>query len=194
VKFDIILASASPRRKALLSLFIKDFTVISPNIDETFLKGVPVESEIKRIAQVKTKTVYKSFSKSVVIGADTIVETDGKILGKPNDKKEAKQMLSLLNGRTHRVRTCVCVMWKSGSFCFTESTTVKFRDLSDGLIELYIDSGEPFDKAGGYGIQGLGAMLVERIDGDYNNAVGLPVGRLMYELTKRDLVECYINS
>lgn len=185
---DIILASASPRRKELLSLFIKNFTVISPGIDETLSKENSVKSEIERIARLKAETVYRNFPNSVVIGADTIAEAAGEILGKPVDEKDAKRMLTLLNGKMHQVHTCVCVVWASGNFCFTESTAVKFRNLSDELMAIYISSGEPFDKAGGYGIQGIGAMLVEKIDGDYNNVAGFPIGRLMEELTKRRLV------
>ena len=124
----------------------------------------------------------KSNSQAIVIGADTIVVLESEILGKPRDRADAIKMLSTLSGKVHSVFTGVCLIKDSKENCFYEETKVEFYELSPQEIEAYVDTGEPMDKAGAYGIQGRGCLLVKRIDGDYFNVVGLPVGRLIKEL------------
>ena len=193
----IILASASPRRRELLSLVTDRFEVLTADVDERAAEikmeeeGVPALKVSERLAEIKAKAVYDSLTdeekeNSVVIGADTSVILDNIIFGKPADREEAVRMLSLLSGHTHTVATGVAIFEGKNKKSFTEETRVEFYEL-DGYqrkrISDYIDTGSPFDKAGGYGIQDMGALLVKRIDGDYANVVGFPVSRLARELS-----------
>ncbi len=184
-----ILASASPRRKELLSIYIPDFMIIPPNADETFNPRNSVENELTRITKLKASLVAANYPDAVVIAADTIVLKDGVIYGKPENADDAANTLRSLRGHTHKVMTGVCVISPGGEFTFAEETSVTFRDYGDEIIDWYVSTGEPFDRAGAYAIQGYGALLVSRIDGDYNNVVGLPVARLIYELADRGLFE-----
>ncbi len=172
----IILASKSPRRKELLSLITDDFTVDSAEVDETLPSGIEPDKAVEYLSKIKARPFRKSGK--IVIGADTVVAIDGKILGKPKDKDDAFSMLKNLSGRQHSVFTGVTVIKNDKEITFSVQTKVKFYDLADDEIEAYISSGEPFDKAGAYGIQGSGSLLVEKIDGDYFNVVGLPISRL----------------
>lgn len=181
---ETILASASPRRKELLANIGLDFRVLVPDADETKIdKDVPPHIYVQELALLKAAAAGKLLGRArgaVIISADTIVVNDGEILGKPKTGYEAYKMLKSLSGKAHRVYTGFCVlrMRDSRTVCRHVCTRVRFKPLSDERIKRYVESGEPMDKAGAYGIQGLGSMLVEGIDGDYFNVVGLPVSAL----------------
>ena len=174
---QLILASASPRRKALLSLFGLPFVVRAADSDETMDFSKPPFDEVARVSRAKALAVPRE-EDDAVIAADTIVVCDGKVLGKPHNREEAIAMLSLLSGRDHQVMTGCTVLRGQKSETFTEVTDLHFRPLSQMEIEKYVASGEPMDKAGAYGIQGGAALFCERIAGDYYNVMGLPVCRL----------------
>ena len=174
---QLILASASPRRKELLSLFGLPFVVRAADIDETMDFSKPPFDEVARVSRAKALAVPRE-EEDTVIAADTIVVCDGKVLGKPRSREEAIAMLSLLSGRDHQVMTGCTVLRGQKSETFTEVTDLHFRPLSQMEIEKYVASGEPMDKAGAYGIQGGAALFCERIAGDYYNVMGLPVCRL----------------
>lgn len=184
----IILASASPRRKELLSFITEDFTVSVSDADETTDPSKTPEETVKELARIKGEAVFPKFPEDTVIAADTVVVTDDKILGKPADKEDAFAMLRALSGRSHYVYTGVFVKSKDKEISFAEKTEVRFFDLSDEEINGYIATNEPFDKAGAYGIQGKGSILISSISGDYFNVVGLPVARLNRELKKHGLI------
>ena len=173
----LILASQSPRRKELLGLFHIPFTVRVADIDEAMDLGKPPFDEVARVSRLKALAV-EAAEDDVVIAADTIVVCDGKILGKPRDEADAKRMLTLLSGRDHQVMTGVTVLHSGKEAVFTEVTDIHFRPLSQKEIEAYVATGDPMDKAGAYGIQSRGSLLVERICGDYFNVVGLPLVRV----------------
>ncbi|OQB16045.1 MAG: Septum formation protein Maf [Firmicutes bacterium ADurb.Bin193] len=174
---EIILASASPRRTELLSRLGLKFEVKTPDSDETFDSSLSVADNVKRIAHLKAVSVAQDFPDKIIIGADTVVSIGGEILGKPTDEADAANMLRRLSGRTHTVCTgCAVVRLCDGrEELWCETTEVTFRSLSGSEIEAYINTGEPTDKAGAYGVQGLGAAFVTKINGDYNNVVGLPL-------------------
>lgn len=175
----IVLASKSPRRRELLGRFIDDFEIIEDTSEEVMEDNAPPEETVKRLAEQKVCNVAKKASTdALVIGADTVVCIDGKILGKPLDEKEAFEMLNMLSGREHFVCTGFAVKDSNKIFCDVEKTAVKFKTLTAEEIEKYIASGEPLDKAGAYGIQEIGALFVEGVRGDYFNVVGLPLCRL----------------
>ncbi|WP_457741598.1 Maf-like protein [Thermococcus sp.] len=169
----LVLASASPRRREILSRFIKDFQVIPSNAKERCSSGVPEECALE-LARLKAGEVY-SRAGGTVIGADTVVSIDGKILGKPKNEGEAYGMLKLLSGRVHRVTTGYCIIHEGEEITGFVVTEVKFRELDDEMIWAYIRTGEPMDKAGAYGIQGRAGLFVEWIKGDYYNVVGFPM-------------------
>lgn len=181
---NFILASASPRRKELLKVMGLDFEVVVSQADESSVStDIPVSLYVQELALLKASATAKKVLKdknTVIISADTIVTLDGKILGKPTDKADAGRMLAKLGGRTHEVYTGYCVMRISDAktVCSSVKTEVTFKALNDEKIQSYINSGEPMDKAGAYGIQGLGSMLIDGISGDYFNVVGLPVSAL----------------
>lgn len=182
---EIILASASPRRRRLLSRMGLEFRVVVSDADEAKAdKTVPPGIYVQELALLKAAAAAKKLENRrgrLVISADTIVVgPDGEVLGKPKDKKHAFDMLRSLSGVTHKVYTGYCVMRLDDgkTVCESVCTEVTFRELSDERIERYIKTGEPMDKAGAYGIQKLGALLVDKINGDYFNVVGLPVGEL----------------
>lgn len=180
---DIILASSSPRRKELLKLIFNEFTIRPSDIAEDIPSEIYIDQAAEYLASKKANSVIKK-SDELVIGCDTIVVAENHILGKPSNRDECRKMLRQLSGRMHNVYTGVSINLNGNEICFTEKTEVKFFDISDKEIEKYIDTGEPFDKAGGYGIQGRGALFVKSISGDFFNVVGLPVARLNYELKK----------
>lgn len=181
---DFILASGSPRRKELLELMGLEFKVIVSQADEDSVsKDLKPALYVQELALLKASATAKEVLRNknaVIISADTIVTLDGQILGKPKDEDDAFNMLSKLSGCEHEVYTGYCVMRISDgkAVCGKVRTKVKFKDLSDDKICGYINSGEPMDKAGAYGIQGLGSLLIEKIDGDYFNVVGLPISAL----------------
>lgn len=181
----MILASASPRRRELLGLITENFRVI-PAVGEENIPGSAAPADaVRLLAEQKAEEICSANSGEVIIAADTVVTIDGKILGKPRDEKNAAEMLKALSGRRHYVFTGVCVIFADGSReVFAEETAVDFYPLSESEIADYVASGEPMDKAGAYGIQGRGALLVKGIVGDYYNVMGLPVGRLNNVLKK----------
>jgi len=174
---QLILASASPRRKELLGLFHIPFTVCVADIDETMDDTKKPYDEVARVSRLKALAIPRG-PEDVVIAADTIVVCEGKVLGKPHSEAEAVSMLQLLSGRDHQVMTGCTLVRGACLETFTEVTDLHFRDLSQKEIARYVDSGEPMDKAGGYGIQGGAALFCERMVGDYYNVMGLPVCRL----------------
>ena len=175
----IVLASQSPRRRELLSLIGVPHEVRPADLDESILPGESPTEHAERLARAKAETVAAHEPAAVVIGSDTIVVLDGEILGKPRDAKEAAAILRRLSGRTHTVHTAVAVARNGTIVSGVESVEVTFRPLTDSQIETYIATGEPMDKAGAYGIQGYGAVIVERVHGDYFAVMGLALGRLV---------------
>ena len=175
----LILASQSPRRRELLERMGLDFTVISPRIDEDSFSDPDPAALVRTLSREKALAVAKEQeSDTLVIAADTVVVLDGQALGKPGDEAEAAAMLSALSGRSHEVYTGVTVCQGDRAVSEAECTQVTFRPLTGEEIRHYVATGEPMDKAGAYGIQGFGSLLVEGIRGDYFNVVGLPVCRL----------------
>lgn len=199
-KIDIVLASGSPRRKELLEREGVEFTVRVSEVDESLEPDLlrQPEEAAKKLAERKACAVLEEMlneayvGTAMVVGADTMVVVDGAIYGKPEDEAEARRILGELSGRAHQVITGVSV-WLAGAPAneedisiafrsFAETSHVVFKELDDELIERYIATGEPMDKAGAYGVQGKGGeMLVERVAGDFDNVVGLPVKRLIAE-------------
>ena len=175
----LILASLSPRRKELLSRLALPFTVIPAEVDESGIRESDPERAVLALSALKAQAVAKDHPQDLVLGADTVVSIDGKILGKPRDRVDAKETLSLLSGRAHQVFSGFTLIKGEKRISRAVCTKVYFAPLKEEEIEWYLDSGEPFDKAGSYGIQGLGGLLVEGIEGDYFNVVGLPVSRLV---------------
>jgi len=175
VNKKIILASGSPRRKELLESLGWSFDVIVSNIDEELLAGEAPPDMVKRLAIEKARAVAVNFPDAYVIGSDTSVVIEKKVLGKPENKKESIEMLKLLNGRTHYVYSGVALCFGDNVFSDFDSTEVTFRYLNEEALFAYVESGEGLDKAGSYAIQGLGSLLVESIRGCYFNVVGLPL-------------------
>lgn len=174
----LILASASPRRKELISLISKEVKIYPADVDESFDSSFDAETVPEMLSVRKAKAVAELFPEDTVIGSDTSVIIDGKILGKPKDEEDAKNMLRLLSGNTHKVITG-CAIFKNGrSLSFSETTEVIFYPLTEKEISDYVLTREPMDKAGAYGIQGYGSLLIKEIKGDYFNVVGLPVSKL----------------
>ena len=181
-EINVILASASPRRKELLKMLYADFKVLPSDIDE---ENIPEMSpyEIAEYLAVKKATAINN-KNALIIGCDTVVIVNDKILGKPTDCEDAMKMLSELSGKFHDVVTGVCISYNGKSFSFSEKTNVEFFPLTQKEISAYVMTGEPLDKAGSYGIQGLGGLLVRGINGDFYNVVGLPVARLRREISR----------
>ena len=177
---NIVLASASPRRRELLErIGIKNFTVSAPNVDESVEPGLSPADTVEQLSLRKARAAAGHFGPDeLILAADTVVALDGAILGKPRDGNDAFAMLSALSGRENRVYTGVTVLRGNRAVTRHEVTAVTFRELSPDEIWGYIATGEPLDKAGAYGIQGVGALLVSGIRGDYSNVMGLPVFRL----------------
>ena len=198
---QIILASQSPRRKELLEQIGLEFEICPAKGEEVITKTVP-EEVVMELSKQKAEEVaamvstYAQEHKDIttpsdilVIGADTVVAYDGKILGKPVDEADAKRMLTMLSGNTHSVFTGVTLVLidksgRAGELVFYEKTDVTMHKMTEKEIDRYIATGEPMDKAGSYGIQGKCAIYIEKIEGDYNNVVGLPIARIYQELKK----------
>lgn len=175
----IVLASQSPRRRQLLGQMGLEFTTQSPEIDESAFHGRDARDLVETLSREKARWVARQQTPdTLVIGADTVVVLDGAILGKPRDGAEAEAMLAALSGRDHQVFTGVTLCQGDRILTQAEETQVTFRPLTGQEIRQYVSTGEPMDKAGAYGIQGLGALLVERLEGDYFNVMGLPLCRL----------------
>ena len=182
-----ILASSSPRRQELLLRLQTPFDIILPNVDESMIApdGNP-ETYCTLLAELKANDISQHYPDMLVIGADTIVVLDDLILGKPDDKAQAQEMLETLSGKTHHVYTGVCLKWakKNIHHLFVEITMVTFRELELSDISYYIESCPPYDKAGAYGIQDWSAVFVKGIKGCYDNVVGFPISRFYQELRK----------
>ena len=183
----IVLASASPRRRELLSMLgLKDFLVLPARGEEHPPKTDDPAEIVRSLASAKAREAAAGQNEeTLVIAADTIVWAEGRALGKPHSEEEAADMLRLLSGRSHKVYTGVCVIYEGLERCEAECSTVHFRSLSEGEIRRYIESGEPMDKAGAYGIQGKAALFVKGLEGDYYNVMGLPVCLLGEMLRER---------
>jgi len=181
----IYLASKSPRRRMLLRKLGMKFKSLPPNISEDIKEKNPKLLAIK-LAQLKVASVEKKIRRGIVVGVDTIVVINGKILGKPRNKEDARRMLYLLNGKEHKVISGICILRKPyySLISTAELTTVKFRKLSNHEIEKYLRTKEPYDKAGAYGIQGRAGFFIEKINGCYFNVVGLPIAKLLNSLAK----------
>lgn len=178
-----ILASSSPRRAQILKNLGIPYTIIEPDVDESALSDLEPGLLVKELSMLKASNVCKkviNWSDTYIISADTVVVFEDKVLGKPKDEEEAKNMLKTLSGKTHKVLTGFCVMEASTQKATSKhvESEVTFKELSDELIDDYVKSGEPLDKAGAYGIQELGSVIVKQIKGDYFNVVGLPVSSL----------------
>lgn len=179
---EIILASKSPRRIELLRLLGLNFKVHPSNFDESVLLYLPPKDFALEAAKQKALSIAEEYPNSIIISADTVVTLDSKIFGKPSSNNEAREFLKTLRGKTHSVITGIAILYLSYSkepLCDAVETYVKMKNFSDKKLEEYIKTGEPFDKAGAYGIQGHGGELIESIDGCYFNVVGLPIRRLL---------------
>ena len=174
----IVLASGSPRRRELLKSLGLEFEVYKPDVDESIIDGESPSELCERLSRLKAQAGAEKFPDALVIAADTIVVIDDLILGKPKDRDDAFNMLKRLQGKWHEVITGITVCMKQKILSHDEHTRVKFRELSDSEIRAYVSTGECDDKAGAYAVQGYGSLLVERIEGDYFNVVGLPLCRL----------------
>lgn len=191
MNYRIVLASSSPRRRELLSTLGLGFDVIHPSSDETVLKNETPEDFVLRVSAEKASSVSRTLGDGVVvIGADTIVVVDGEILGKPGDRGEAHSMLRKLSGKEHHVYTAFSIVRPKNEILHSEivDTRVRVNPLAASEIEGYIKTGEPMDKAGAYGIQGIGSFLVGGFEGSYSNVVGLPVEELLAALKKLGIV------
>jgi len=190
----IILASSSPRRKELLAKLGIEFEVISPLVDEVPLKYESPADFALRVSTEKPLSVARGLeSDCVVIGADTIVVVDEEILGKPRNKEEAKYMLEKISGREHRVITAFSIVKPKMEILHRETaeSRVRIKTLAPWEIEGYIKTGEPMDKSGAYGAQGVGAFMIEKIKGSYTNIVGLPLSQLVDALTKLGILKLF---
>jgi septum formation protein len=179
----LVLASGSPRRADLLRAAGIPFDVFPVDIDEHFRLGEKPEHAVVRLAEAKAVVAAATHADAVVLGADTTVVVRGEALAKPIDPADAVRMLRLLSGRSHEVLTGVCVFFRGKRLLHVEPTRVRMAHLGEAEIAWYVSTGEPFDKAGGYAVQGLGSRFIEGIDGSYSNVVGLPVSSV-YELLK----------
>ena len=173
----LVLASASPRRKEILEEAGYTFIIRTSDADESLPGGISPEEAVKLLAERKAKAVKRKTDETV-IAADTVVALRGKILGKPESEQDAFDMLRSLSGRTHEVYTGVCVLNEKRCMLFSDKSLVEFRDLSDEEINEYIESGEPMDKAGAYGIQGKASAFAKVVSGSFYNVVGLPIEKL----------------
>jgi septum formation protein len=193
---NIILASKSPRRRYLLEQAGLEFSVIPSGINEDLVSTDSPESYARILAEYKAKDVSRTHPDSWVIGADTIVFIDNTILGKPGSPDEARKMLRRLSAKTHQVITGYCICCKAENRFFSDSikTDVLFKELTDDEILWYLHTGEPFDKAGSYAIQGLGTFLVKRINGSYTNVVGLPVCEIVEFLINEGVLALNIKN
>ena len=187
MKPRVVLASQSPRRRELLTLIGIEHVVLPSNLDETMRPEELPAPHALRLAVEKAGAVASAQPDAVVIGADTVVVLDGKVLGKPASVDAARDMLRALNGRTHKVITAVAVAYNGATRQAAEEVAVTFRKLDDDEIEAYVATREGMDKAGAYGIQGFGATIVERIEGDYFAVMGLPLVRLTMLLREAGL-------
>jgi septum formation protein len=184
---ELILASGSPRRKEILKNMGFSFRVVLPEGEEAIDEAQGFVQTAKHLARQKAREVSRKIFPGdfAILSADTVVSLEGEILGKPKDEAQAKKMLLSLSGKTHEVCTGFCVLTKSEEIVESAVTKVTFKSLSEGEIESYVETKEPMDKAGAYGVQGLGALFVEGIEGDFFNVMGLPIARVADVLKPR---------
>ena len=186
---SFILASQSPRRRELFAQLHVPFDVESADVEETSVAFQTASQYVQDVALLKAQAVADRHPDAVVIGSDTIVVYRDQLLHKPKTTNEAVQHLQKLRGKTHEVLTAVAIVTAQNTYSFVETTSVTFRMVSDAFIEAYVATGDPFDKAGGYGIQTDGVFFVEKIDGDYLTVVGLQLSRLTDELLQHNLLQ-----
>lgn len=184
---ELILASSSPRRRQLLELYTRDFSVCASEFDETTVRADTPVHLVEALARGKCLAVAKARPGCLVVGSDTVVELDGEVFGKPKDAADARRMLRALSGRTHQVHTGVCVSDGVRTESFVDTCRVTFFPIPEEELERCIASGEPFDKAGAYAIQGQAALWLDRLEGDYYTIMGLPVSRTARLLDRFDL-------
>lgn len=186
---NLVLASASPRRKELFSKLGVPFEVVTSDVEETIVQADTMQDYVREVALLKTRDVRKKVKGKTVIGADTVVVFQNSLLHKPKTREEAIAHLQKLSNNRHSVFTAVAIIKPDGTEeTFIEETGVVFKKLPLNLIEAYVETGDPFDKAGGYGIQTDGALFVERIEGDYNNVVGLPLASVFEKLIELQII------
>lgn len=187
---QLVLASSSPRRKELLQMLNVPFSIVTSDVVETSVTAPNVQQYVTEVALLKTRDVAKKCPNQCIIGADTIVVYNDEILHKPTSPEEAIQHLTRLAGNRHEVMTAVAIILADRTeHTFVEVTSVIFKEVTSQMIQAYVQTGDPFDKAGGYGIQTSGAMLVDRIEGDYNNVVGLPIASLVQKMLTLQLLK-----
>lgn len=180
----IVLASKSPRRKQLLKQIKLPFDTRTENVDESTVLTKDPKKRVKQLAMLKNEAVSFQADNEIIISADTVVSFQNKIFGKPHNEAQAYQMIKTFSGNIHDVYTGVMIRSKDNHMTFVEHTEVEFWPLDEKEIRKYIKTSEPYDKAGAYGIQSLGALFVKRIIGDYYNVVGLPIAKMMQQLKK----------
>ncbi len=187
---EIVLASASPRRKELFAKLEIPFEIMTSDVVETSVQAEVMKEYVREVALLKSRDVAKSAVGKTIIGADTVVVFEDSLLHKPKTKEEAIAHLQRLSNNVHQVMTAVAIIQPDGTEeTFVEKTLVYFKKLPLELITFYVETKDPFDKAGGYGIQTLGALLVDRIEGDYNNVVGLPLASLFEKLVALKIIK-----
>lgn len=181
---NIILASKSVRRQELLAKITTNFKIETADIDETINPKKELKKELERIALNKAAVIFKNNPDSIVIGSDTIVVLENQILLKPKDKEDARNILKKLSGKTHFVYTAVAIISNKKTVSFIDESTVEFANLTNEEIEKYLNTDEPYDKAGAYGIQGSGGLFINSINGDYYSIMGLPISKVYQHLKK----------
>ncbi len=181
--YKVILASQSPRRKEILKMLFEDFEIIVADCDESLEENMGARQAVEYLSLIKNRAVSGNFTENhLVISADTVVAVDNRILGKPHSKEDAREMLSLLSGKTHQVYTGVTLFLNGREKTFSTVTDVVFHHITDNEIEDYISTNEPYDKAGGYAIQGKAGLYIKSINGDYYNVVGLPIAEVKRQI------------
>ena len=191
----LVLASTSPRRRQILALLGVPFEVIAPEFEEQISSHLPADQEVVELALGKAQSVATKYPRSIVIGSDTMIELSDEKIGKPTDREDARRILRLLSGETHRILTSVAIIDHGGpGLKEIETVVVEMRGYTEAEIENYLDSGESDDKAGAYSIQGRGSALIKSISGDYLAAVGMPLRRIAQYLESRGLSVVHIDS
>jgi septum formation protein len=186
----LILASASPRRQELLRFVGLKFKTIPAHVDEDHIEGESPKQHVRRLAREKAQLIARKYPRAWVLGADTIVAIDGLILGKPKNKSQAREMLKKLSGCEHKVYTGFTIAQEASKVCYTNVvlSAVKFKKISPQELEWYVASDEPYDKAGGYAVQGRGAYFIQSIRGSYTNVIGLPLCEVLETLKKLEAI------
>ncbi len=185
----LVLASASPRRRRMLSRLGLDFTLAPSQVDEGLRPGEAAEQAVQRLAALKAAAAAADRPGAVILAADTLVTLEGRILGKPRDRDQAREMLRSLCGREHQVVTGFCLRHHQGQDQGLARSRVRLRRLGREEMEAYLDSGESLDKAGAYAVQGLGQALVESVSGSYTNVVGLPLSLVVATMLQRGIIQ-----